>query len=55
MQANFFTLLLLLEKILLLKAASISIEDIKKIMNQVTIQTTLSIHKMQLEDKIYHL
>lgn len=47
--------LLLLEKILLLKSASISLEDIKKIMNQVTIQTTLSIHKTQLEDKIKHL
>ncbi|PLR89336.1 MerR family transcriptional regulator [Bacillus sp. T33-2] len=47
--------MLLLEKVLLLKATSMSLEDIKKIISQITIQKTLAVHKEQLEQNIKHL
>ncbi|HEO8421988.1 MerR family transcriptional regulator [Niallia sp. FSL W8-0635] len=45
----------LLEKIILLKSASISLNDIKQIINHITIFETLTIHKEQLEDHIQQL
>ncbi|WP_078410437.1 MerR family transcriptional regulator [Priestia abyssalis] len=44
--------MLLLEKVLLLKATSMSLEDIKKIISRITIQKTLAVHKDQLEHDI---
>lgn len=44
--------MLLLEKVLLLKATSMSLEDIKKIIGRITIQKTLAVHKDQLEHDI---
>jgi len=45
----------LLEKIILLKAASISLHDIKQIINHITIFETLTIHKEQLENHLKQL
>ncbi|MYL63444.1 MerR family transcriptional regulator [Bacillus hwajinpoensis] len=47
--------MLMLEKVLLLKATSMSLEDIKKIISQITIQKTLSVHKAQLELEVKQL
>lgn len=47
--------MLLLEKVLLLKATSMSLEDIKKIISRITIQKTLVVHKEQLEHDIKQL
>ena len=47
--------MLLLEKVLLLKATSMSLDDIKKIIGQITIQKTLTVHKEQLEHEIKQL
>lgn len=47
--------MLLLEKVLLLKATSMSLEDIKKIISRITIQKTLAVHKEQLEHDIKQL
>ncbi|MDU2242562.1 MAG: MerR family transcriptional regulator, partial [Paenibacillus sp.] len=47
--------MLLLEKILLLRETSMSLEDIKKIMNRITMQETLAVHKEQLELQIKQL
>ncbi|MCM3361496.1 MerR family transcriptional regulator [Niallia sp. HCP3S3_B10] len=45
----------LLEKIILLKAASISLHDIKQIINHITIFETITIHKEQLENHLKQL
>lgn len=47
--------MLLLEKIILLKSTSMSLNDIKKVINQVTIHQVLSIHKDHLESNIKQL
>lgn len=47
--------MLMLEKVILLKATSMSLEDIKKIISQITIQKTLTVHKAQLELEIKQL
>lgn len=47
--------LLLLEKILLLKSASMSLEDIKKLTNQLSIEKTLRVHKNHLEYELTRL
>ncbi|MEI5908186.1 MerR family transcriptional regulator [Bacillus spongiae] len=47
--------ILLLEKVLLLKTTSMSLEDIKKIIRRITISETLAIHKEQLEIEITQL
>ncbi|MFD2700534.1 MerR family transcriptional regulator [Paenibacillus shunpengii] len=47
--------LLLLEKILLLKSASMSLEDIKKLINQLSIEKTLRVHKNHLEYELTRL
>ncbi|RHW43518.1 MerR family transcriptional regulator [Neobacillus notoginsengisoli] len=47
--------MLLLEKVLLLKAASLPLKDIKKIISRITIEKTLAIHKEQLENNIKQL
>ncbi|KGP90325.1 MerR family transcriptional regulator [Pontibacillus chungwhensis BH030062] len=44
-----------LEKVLLLRAASLSLEDIQKVLHRITIKKTLSIHKEQLQTDITHL
>ncbi|WP_249871651.1 MerR family transcriptional regulator [Oceanobacillus saliphilus] len=47
--------LLLLEKIILLKSTSMSLKDIRQIINQVTIDKILTVHKKQLETNIEQL
>ncbi|WP_409275025.1 MerR family transcriptional regulator [Neobacillus sp. SCS-31] len=47
--------MLLLEKVLLLKAASMSLQDIQKIINRISTEKTLAIHKEQLENNIKQL
>ncbi|MFD1177082.1 MerR family transcriptional regulator [Paenibacillus puldeungensis] len=47
--------MLLLQKIALLKSTSMSLQDMKKIINQVTIDRVLSVHKEQLETNIKQL
>ncbi|MCM3129515.1 MerR family transcriptional regulator [Paenibacillus provencensis] len=47
--------LLLLEKVLLLKSASMSLEDIKKLINQLSIEKTLHVHRDQLKYDIERL
>ncbi|MTH54269.1 MerR family transcriptional regulator [Bacillus mangrovi] len=47
--------LLQLEKIILLKEASLSLEDIKKVIQKVTIQEVLSIHRMELKEAIIRM
>lgn len=47
--------MLLLQKIALLKSTSMSLEDMKKIINKVTIDRVLSVHKEQLETNIKQL
>ncbi|WP_339230371.1 MerR family transcriptional regulator [Oceanobacillus sp. FSL K6-2867] len=47
--------ILLLQKILLLKATSMSLEDIQKIINHITIHKTLLVHKEQLEQEMKQL
>ncbi|MCP3033078.1 MerR family transcriptional regulator [Halobacillus sp. A1] len=47
--------LVVLEKILLLKSLSMSLEDIQKIINELTIEEILTLHKEKLENKIQDL
>ncbi|MFA9558483.1 MerR family transcriptional regulator [Evansella sp. AB-rgal1] len=47
--------MLLLEKIALLKSTSLSLKDIKTIIDQVTTEEILTVHKMQLETTIEQL
>lgn len=47
--------MLLLQKIALLKSTSMSLQDMKKIINQVTIDRVLSVHKEQLETNMNQL
>ncbi|MFB4213422.1 MerR family transcriptional regulator [Shouchella sp. JSM 1781072] len=47
--------LLLLQKVLLLKATSMSLNDIHNVIRHVTIQKTLVVHKEQLEQTIQQL
>ncbi|WP_181350779.1 MerR family transcriptional regulator [Thalassobacillus sp. CUG 92003] len=47
--------LLQLQKVLILRSASLSLEDIKKILNRVTMEKTLTVHKEQLEHNMSEL
>ncbi|UOQ92319.1 MerR family transcriptional regulator [Halobacillus shinanisalinarum] len=47
--------ILLLEKIVLLKSLAMTLEDIKKIINQITIEEILTLHKEKLENNILQL
>ncbi|WP_077623300.1 MerR family transcriptional regulator [Sediminibacillus massiliensis] len=47
--------ILLLQKILLLKATSMPLKDIQNIISQITTEKTLKVHKQQLEHEITHL
>ncbi|WP_430786814.1 MerR family transcriptional regulator [Virgibacillus flavescens] len=47
--------LFLLEKIILLKSLAMSLEDIKKVLKQITMKEILTLHKEKLENKIQQL
>ncbi|WP_179134086.1 MerR family transcriptional regulator [Halobacillus massiliensis] len=47
--------LIQLEKILLLKSSAMSLADIKKVLNKITIEEVLTLHKLKLDDTISQL
>ncbi|MDX8360597.1 MerR family transcriptional regulator [Cytobacillus sp. IB215316] len=44
-----------IEKITILKALSLSLDDIKKVLDQITVQDILAVHKRSLENQILEL